>query len=589
VTVPRTLDRTDAAASVLLAAGTVAYLVTMPLNLVQYDEGYFLYHAVRVLHGEVLYRDIFELITPLYIDLMAVVFRVFGATMATARAAAAVIQAGLVVVMYLTCRAVGVRRGLAVAAPLVYLTVAHPTYPWAVPHWLGSLLISLLLLIALDRRRARRAPWTAMQGVLLGLLVATRQPTGVVMAVGVSTLFLADRLADWRWGSVGDPPALGRLAILAAAAAAGLSIFGVHVAQAGVQPLIDQLVVHPLTGYREVNRCAWGYAAGIANYPYVALLKYLPLLVIPITLVRTASAWRSRGDRIHAETLLVLFWFATFSAASILYFPDYIHISFIMPVVLVLTAELLERGLRATGRLDGAIGGILAAALVAASGMQLRHNLLETRAKFPFPTETAFGRVDLNDRRVVDFVHHMSRLLDHEPGREMFIYPLGWPAVYLMAGARNPTRHDMIFPTYQSEQELQGVIAALERQRPRYVLLERRWVSADDPIGAYVDRHYRCQEDGLCLRDDVAAPEAEAPPAPRAPRSDAAPPAPWARRPFRRIATYGALSSCSSRNPRGTSWSSRSARTKFWFCSSRESRGGADSIPASRLRSEISL
>jgi hypothetical protein len=58
LTAPRLLDRADAAATVLLAPGTIAYLVTMPLNLVQYDEGYFLYHAVRVLHGEVLFRDI---------------------------------------------------------------------------------------------------------------------------------------------------------------------------------------------------------------------------------------------------------------------------------------------------------------------------------------------------------------------------------------------------------------------------------------------------------------------------------------------------------------------------------------------------
>jgi hypothetical protein len=582
VTVPRTLDRTDAAASVLLAAGTVAYLVTMPLNLVQYDEGYFLYHAVRVLHGEVLYRDIFELITPLYIDLMAVVFRVFGATMATARAAAAVIQAGLVAVVYLTCRALGVRRGLSVAAPLAYLAVAHPTYPWAVPHWLGSLLVSLLLLIALDRRRARRVPWTVMQGVLLGLLVATRQQTGLVMAVCVASLLVADRLADRWWPGTAGPSAPGRLAILAAAAAAVLvPMFSAYVARAGVPALLDQLVVHPLTGYRAWNHCAWGFAGFPPTYPYAGLLKYLPLVVIAIAVARTASAWRSARDRVHAETLLVLLCFAAFSAVSILYYPDFIHIAFIMPVVLVLTADLLERCLRAIGRLDRVMGGIVAAALIAACGVQLRHNLLETRAKFPFSAETVFGRVALDSRQMAVGLDRARRLVDHTPGRYLFIYPPGWPAVYLMAGAQNPTRHDWIFPQYQSEQELQGVIEALEYRRPRYVLLLRFLLGPDDPIGAYVERHYRCRRDGLCVRKDATAPDATSRLVPRG-RSQGT-------HVRRRASDYGTPSSCRSRNPRGTSWSSRSARTKFWFSSSRESRGGADSIPASRLRSEISL
>src|SRR5262249_59572421 len=112
------LDRGDAAACVLLAAGTVAYVLAMPWTLGASDEGYYLYHALRVLHGEALYRDFSELITPLYIDGMALLFRVFGPSMATARIAAAVIQAGIVALVYLASRAVGAVRGLAPAPPL---------------------------------------------------------------------------------------------------------------------------------------------------------------------------------------------------------------------------------------------------------------------------------------------------------------------------------------------------------------------------------------------------------------------------------------------------------------------------------------
>jgi len=49
------------------------------------------------------------------------------------------------------------------------------------------------------------------------------------------------------------------------------------------------------------------------------------------------------------------------------------------------------------------------------------------------------------------------------------------------------------------------VIEALERRRPRYVFLVLRPLNvANDPIAAYTERQYRCDPDGLCVRNDAA-------------------------------------------------------------------------------------
>jgi hypothetical protein len=68
----------------------------------------------------------------------------------------------------------------------------------------------------------------------------------------------------------------------------------------------------------------------------------------------------------------------------------------------------------------------------------------------------------------------------------VYIYPFGATG-YLMVGGRNPTRHDLILPRYQSDEEV-----------PK------------DPIIAYIERHYRCDDAGACVRDDARAPEADA-------------------------------------------------------------------------------
>lgn len=505
------LDRGDAAACLLLAAGTIAYVLFMPWVLGASDEGYYLYHAVRLLRGEVLYRDVSELITPLYIDGMALLFRIFGPRMATARVAAAVIQAGLVVLVYLCCRAVGVRRTLAGAMALLHPAIAMPVWPYATPHWLGTLLVLLLLLLALDRRRARRRGWLVMQGVLLGLVFLDRQPTGVTMAAALSALVVADALADRRWSARDGPSAIGRLAILAATASGVvLPLLGMHLAQAGIEPVFRQLVVHPLTGYREVNHAGWGtgYFALSARFTILPLLVYLPLVVLPVVAAQAIVAWVRGDDREWAEMLLVLLVFGVVSPLSILYFPDYIHIAFILPVALVLAAEIVQSLLRAIAPRAVWASGAIAAVLAAACGLQLHRNWTRAHADFPFSHDTAFGRVDLASEQEVAAVDRVRRVLDDTPGRELFVYPVGgW--LYLLADANNPTRHDLIFPTYQSDEEQRGVIEALERRRPRYAFFLLRPPSvASDPIAAYIERQYRCEADGLCVRND-AEPKAD--------------------------------------------------------------------------------
>jgi hypothetical protein len=65
------------------------------------DEGGYLYQAARVAAGDVLYRDVFNINPPGSYWLMAGLFRLFGTTLATARAASAVVSGLTAALAYL--------------------------------------------------------------------------------------------------------------------------------------------------------------------------------------------------------------------------------------------------------------------------------------------------------------------------------------------------------------------------------------------------------------------------------------------------------------------------------------------------------
>jgi hypothetical protein len=114
VSTPRWGRRADAAMCLVLAVGSATYLMLRRWPLGASDEGYYFYHAIRVLEGDRLYRDVSELMTPLCIDLLALAFRLFGATITTGRALGAAIQALLTVAIFTGARMVGVGPALAV-------------------------------------------------------------------------------------------------------------------------------------------------------------------------------------------------------------------------------------------------------------------------------------------------------------------------------------------------------------------------------------------------------------------------------------------------------------------------------------------
>jgi hypothetical protein len=481
----------DGLLAALIFAGTVAYLVALPRNLNPADESIYLYEAKRLLHGEVMYVDVFDLITPGWMYLMALLFRLFGTDMATARLATAVLHGVAAVGIYCTGRALHVRRGLAWPAPVAYLVVSQAAWPIASQHWLSTLLCVIVLWVCVARSRARPT-WTFLPGVVIGLLIAVQQQRGLIIAAGVFVWLILDHALQHRFQP--GPPSR-RLIVQLTCLMAGASSIIVPmlvflVARAGVSPVWEALVVFPVANYGGITHCEWGniniLTVWQGSFTFPRALKYLPV-VLGLIVPRLAVLWIRRRELEEARTLLLLAVFCLASMLSIAYFPDFIHIAFIAPAFLVAIAwcaESLVRWLPAPRRARQVVGWLAAALVVVAAGARLQRNLSRLREAYPVSRDTAFGHVDLaaTDAAFYDRIKELMRDASSP-------YLFASPNLYLLVDAPSPIPYGFFLAQLYSREQVQRAIDLLAERRPSYVVLPP-FTEAHDPIVEWVSQRY---------------------------------------------------------------------------------------------------
>lgn len=465
------------------------YLAAHPLNLGTPDEAHGLLSAVRVFQGEVMYRDVFEPATPGFVLMMAGLFHLFGASLATARLAVALLHGATALLLFLVCRRLGVRRSLAWTCGFAYLVVCQPMFPIASYHWLATFLCVLLLLLCL--RPGSAASRALVLGLCVGLLIAVHQQRGLSMGLGIAAILIVDPLIDRR----------DRRGTARAVAWRGLATFVVGVtlivgpllaalvATAGIQAVWNALVVVPLVNYRLSIGCPWGLdtVAG-GRSPVSPYLRYLPATML-VTALPLLARWRRKQKAERGRVLAVLTLLCGAAMLSILYFPDSIHLAFIAPLFLVAWCDAIERGLRLLPAAGGrAVAALVTVAVLLAGGAELSNNLTALRARYTIPYQSAFGRIDL-DRPSPRAWAEISARLDDDPSRTLYVYPLA-QYLHLLLGAHNPVRFAFIAPGYTSPDQLDEIVAVLAARRLPYVVVTPQVARADDPVARFIREHY---------------------------------------------------------------------------------------------------
>jgi len=278
------------------------------------DESWFLRVVDRVVHGEVLYRDVFFGATPLAVQVAAAAARIGGVEAIVVKAVWAAASAATVLV----CVRIARRFGVATATWLVALPFL--VYPLPNSNQLHGTLSLLFQLVALDATLAaadaagrRRTIACVVAGAAAGLAFATKPNVGVFTIAGVVA------------GLALTAPTGGAAAWLRGAAISGAAF----VAAAAV-PLLPVVLGGSWTSFAD----------------YVFLNK--------VTYVRVAgeSWFRQAGARLP--------WDAT-SAADLAWRLVNLPVLFTFPAAFVLLAAAAWRAAAADRRRLAALGVFLAA------------------------------------------------------------------------------------------------------------------------------------------------------------------------------------------------------------------------------------
>jgi hypothetical protein len=181
-------------------------------------------------------------------------------------------------------------------------------------------------------------------------------------------------------------------------------------------------------------------------------------------------------------------------AASVLYYPDFIHVAFIAPFALVVAAALVHdarSGLARLGRFGRLCGqAVLAAGFVAVISKGWG-NVQAARQASPERYATAFGTLaGSTDRR--QMVEKLREVMSVGPQQSatFFSYPND-ASLYLTIPGENPTPFSLVMPGYNTPEQYRTVIDALERTRTRWVVINIGAIrSVDDPVMRYLTSRY---------------------------------------------------------------------------------------------------
>ena len=515
---------------VVLAAALRYWLWYFDRSTNLLDEGSTAAQALRILNGDVIYRDFFTVVTPGSYYTVASLFQIFGEQLMVLRWAALVTGLAIALVTLAIGRQIAWWPFAAAAALMTIV------WGWFLitPNFY-SLQAALFALIALFLHLRDvvepRTRWVVLAGVLTGLTALVKQNVGAYVAVG---LLLS------MWASRAFEPALhcrGRLR-RSALFAAGIAIPVVptlfYLVVSGAGPyLYESWVYYPLMKYPD--RFALPFPAFYPLLPehsvmtlrdalpallfraipepavfdlWVKFVLYLPVLVYPMIVARLvwlAYQVHRRGRTGLAREGRALLAIAIAGALLLLQtWPraDLTHLLFGIQPTFVLFAYLTYCAWRAMCLVPGprvAVSAVMLLVTLVPHALLLWNGYRRTDWEYanyvaPLRSDRARGirAVPIEAQRIDAVTRYVA---EHtSPDESIFVVP--WAAgFYFLTDRANPTRTD--FMLFEDPEAYPCLIARLEQQPPKYVIYgytwdvdERRFRDYAAPIDRYIRSRY---------------------------------------------------------------------------------------------------
>lgn len=465
----------------LLAAAPVAVFVATAcllwaafghrLLLGTNDEGIYLDGAQRILHGQRLYVDFFGVVAPGCFWIEAIAFRLFGVTLAAARAPVIFYFALQCTLIYWLVARHGSRTA-ALVTTLLFLAfqTADPSMLTAQHRWDSSTFCLASIALSLSGSRS----WNVLSGFLLGCAALATPPVALVAIV----------TSAWRRSRAG----WYLLGVSIAAVAAGIALFAMGIFPAFLAQLgwlahnYAAVNVMPygsiIGGYRALfdGSSVWETAVRCCIVFCIALPAILPLLG-----VFSACLPRLRRD---LPVLVFLSLCVIALVASTYPRSDVAHLAYISALPYAMAGILAARYFPP---------GLCTWSAVVLSVWAVMFTWPSVDARTLQPLKTPVGEV----RASVADGPAMAELLSRvRPHASLFVYPYK-PLLYFLTQAENPTRFSYLQPGLMTPKDAALALLELQARPPEWILyldLSQAEFDRVFPAGAHVDAHFHTLE-----------------------------------------------------------------------------------------------
>lgn len=470
--------------------------IYLPFHLISYlgngsnwDEGIAIYGAKRILDGQVLYRDFFDIVTPFTDYIVAIAYWFFGTSLKVARLTIVIANGLAVVILWFTSLRI-IKNKFMMFIPSVIMIGYSSRYFSVSHHWfaLDGIILTLFLTIkcTLDDHRIN-VKWI-IPGIATAFVFLTMQSTGLAL-YGMLVIFIAWYFR-YRDGSLKDAAkSFGYLSM--GFFVPVLFVFVLFYLAGALNPMLYDLFIWPWGHYTMTNNAS--YIKQIIYYPvmfksvelilihifadyifvFIVMLTGIAFLIKDINPIKTPH----RDDTtIMTVTVILIAGFAsTMINPTGNLFIFYLPLDILFIIILIenyLTNRRLSKGILFTCLFLLSLVTVYESARYYRGTDNFIHSSYCVKKQM-FAGMIAFPQLPNKSpmQKIEPDVLSLVEVFDGHFPKKVFI--LYWsPMFYFLSGAENPTMLNTYTPCYNTKAQAEIVIRQLEKSKPHYVILD---------------------------------------------------------------------------------------------------------------------
>jgi hypothetical protein len=472
----------------LLSAAVFLYLRTFLLPATPFvafgDEVHYFLHAVRMLQGELPYRDFFTFVFPGADLLYAGAFRIFGVHQWVAQGLLLIL--GLLLTSAVMWVSSSILRGpLALSPPLLFLVFDFTSALDATHHWWSTLSLLAAIGLLLGGRDRRRI---VASGALCGIATLFTQTQGGLGLIAIVLYLVATHRND-----EGRSSLLCELTLLVMPFVIVVgAVIGYFARQVGLRAIIYWTIYFPLAYFSTIPahtprayflQMPHFHRPGdlFSSFPYLIIHLVIPFSYI-FCLVRLIRRRNEIEPLLWRKVLLItLVGIATFF--SVVNAPTYLRLCVVAPPALVLTVWYFS----GASRLDRWVtDGLRAAGAISLLYLPISRQLHE-RAYVDMPT----GKAAFTNPRQYDKAQWFA--VRTHPGETFFDEPF----VAFALSLNSPGPIDYVLPSeFTRPEQVNALLKSMAAHRTRFIYLYPELYgpirAADNlgPLREYVANNY---------------------------------------------------------------------------------------------------